>query len=258
MNNFFKFPTGEVHCKLNSNGSSIVYVPMMPNINDWLMATLMACEANSRLRKEFDVLIPYLPYSRQDRVTSREEPFSLKVIGKMINQVTCSSVITLDVHSDVAFACIDNLVNIETPLLYKISDKKEKTLVIPDQGAFKKLSKVTDEFADYAICVKKRDTDTGHLKIETIVGEVNGKDCIILDDICDGGMTFILLTQELLRLGARSVDLAVTHGIFSKGVEVLFDAGIQRVYTTDSFPQTKRTCLLVYPIVKDLSFTGTI
>ena len=76
-------------------------------------------------------------------------------------------------------------------------------------------------------------------------GAFAGRDCLIMDDICDGGGTFVLLAEYLLRHGAASVGLAVTHGIFTKGIDILFDAGISRIYTTDSFPQVPHDDLAV-------------
>ena len=248
MKEFFKFPTGEVHCKISDPFSQMLYVPMQDNLNDYLMTVLLAIDANNRALKHerFDVFMPYLPYSRQDRPTSAGEPFSLKVVGNLLNQAPCRNIYTLDVHSDVAFACVDRLINIDAPVLdmLGINDKlARKTLVVPDQGAFKKLGKLSDKFANTVICVKHRDISTGHLAIQGLMGDVSGKDCLIVDDICDGGMTFILLSKYLHKQGAKSVELAVTHGVFSKGLVVLFDAGISKVYTTDSFDQSRHSHL---------------
>ena len=247
--NLFKFPTGEAHCKLNGS-DALLHIPMQPNVNDYFMTVLLACDANLRARdgRPFDLYLPYLPYSRQDRPTSHAEPFSLKVIGAMLNQTACRRIYTLDAHSDVAFACIDNLVNIPQSrfVLPALGEQtKEMTLVIPDQGAVKKATAYAASFADVVTALKHRDTATGRLEIEGVFGDVDKRDCLIADDICDGGMTFKLLADYLFKHGASSVSLAITHGVFTKGIDVLFDAGIKAIYTTDSFPQTPRTNLTV-------------
>ena len=223
---------------------------MQPNLNDYLMSVLLACDANHRARdgQPFDLFLPYLPYGRQDRPTSTAEPFSLKVIGGLLNATPCRRIYTLDVHSDVAFACIDRLVNVPqsrfvVPALGARTG--EMTLVIPDQGAVKKATAYAPAFASVATALKHRDTATGSLEIEGIFGAVEGRECLIADDICDAGGTFIMLADYLRRHGARSISLAITHGIFTKGIERLFEAGIEAIHTTDSFPQTPREGLTV-------------
>ena len=247
--NLFKFPTGEAHCKLDGS-DELLHIPMQPNLNDYLMTVLLACDANQRARdgQPFDLFLPYLPYGRQDRPTSRAEPFSLKIVGAMLNQAPCRRIYTLDAHSDVAYACIDRLVNVPQSrfVLPALGERaKDMTLVIPDQGAVKKATAYAASFASVATALKHRDTATGQLQVEGIFGEVAGRDCLIADDICDGGGTFVLLTDYLRQQGANSISLAITHGVFTKGLDVLFEAGIKAIYTTDSFPQTPRAGLIV-------------
>ena len=238
----FNFPTGETHVKAPSGyfhliNKNILYIPFEQNqnLNDWLMAILLATNVFHRRGVKLDLYIPYLPYSRQDRPTSQEEPFSLKVIGGILNLQNYRRVYTLDVHSDVAYGCVNNLVNIEIDTILKKSAAKfYPTLVIPDQGAYKRLSKISANFENTVTTIKHRDTNTGALEIRHLIGDVDGQDCLIVDDICDGGGTFVLLAKKLYSLGAKSVHLFVTHGIFSKGLNVLWDAGINSIHTTNS------------------------
>lgn len=240
---YFRFPTGEAHCRLDGS-DDLLFVPMMENLNDYLMTVLLACETNERVRdgKPFDLLLPYLPYSRQDRPTSRNEPFSLKVVGKLLNAAPCRHIYTLDVHSDVSYACVDRLINIPPEQVWHdlLLKNADNTLVIPDMGAYKKLSKLTNKFKNHVIGLKQRDIATGHLKIADIVGDVKEQHCVIFDDICDGGGTFVLLAKELYQRGASAVELAVIHGVFTKGKDVLFEAGIKNIYTTNSFPHEEQ------------------
>jgi len=115
-------------------------------------------------------------------------------------------------------------------------------LVSPDAGANKKVLKVAQQYKglDIIYCDKKRDTRTGKIT-DTIVhpghGSIRNKKLLIVDDICDGGMTFIKIAEAMNSFGPEAIYLYVTHGIFSKGYQVLFDAGIDKIYTTDSFKQ---------------------
>ena len=234
----FIFPAGEVHLKQRSEIEPILYFPQETALSDHIMKIMLAADIAKRNQKDVSLFLPYLPYARQDRPTSLEEPFSLKVFGDILNTASFKNVYTLDVHSDVAFACINNLINIPVEILlpYLIKNKN-RTLVIPDQGAYKKLSKITSYFNDYAITIKHRDISNGHITLKHLIGNVDGKDCLIVDDICDGGGTFVLLADELRKLGASSVELYVTHGIFTKGVETLIEHGIDHIYTFNSVRQ---------------------
>jgi ribose-phosphate pyrophosphokinase len=98
------------------------------------------------------------------------------------------------------------------------------------------VDKVAQHFGGLEVIqgMKKRDLKTGELTGFDFYGEVRGKDLLIVDDICDGGGTFIGLAGKLRYEGAKSISLYVSHGIFSRGIEILFDCGIEMVYTTDS------------------------
>ena len=237
----FKFPTGEAHCRVEK--STIVSVPPLGNVNDYLMMVMMACDAQRRVNEgePFSLIMPYMPYSRQDRPTSDREPFSLAVVGHMLNSTGASKIYTLDVHSDVAFGCIKNLVNVPQKILVesRLAAVGDLTLVIPDQGAVKKAATFSQHFPNAVQAIKHRDIKTGALSIEAVIGQVQGKDCLIVDDICDGGGTFIMLAQKLKELGANRIKLMVTHGIFTKGTRPIFESGIDTIYTTDSFEQHK-------------------
>jgi ribose-phosphate pyrophosphokinase len=115
---------------------------------------------------------------------------------------------------------------------------RDIVLVSPDAGANKKTFEVAKYFSTNFIRADKlRDLTTGQIK-ETIVyaDDLTGKTAVILDDICDGGRTFIELAKVLKAKGAAKVILFVTHGIFSAGLDPLFAGGIDAIWTTDSFP----------------------
>jgi ribose-phosphate pyrophosphokinase len=182
------------------------------------------------------LILPYLPYSRQDRICARGDSFSLKVFANLLNSLELQSVITYDVHSEVSQNIINNLINI--PMTNCInewgtlkgfigleSDKRPLTFVAPDKGAHRKVLGVKDLFIDLKpgliVANKVRDTNTGKITTHSVEGNVYNTTCIIFDDICDGGATFIGLAKQLRSLGAYKVHLYVTHGIFSKGTEEL-------------------------------------
>jgi ribose-phosphate pyrophosphokinase len=117
----------------------------------------------------------------------------------------------------------------------------EAVIVIPDAGAVPRTLEIIARLGlknPIARCVKKRDSQTGALSgFELVEGDVSGRRCLIVDDLCDGGGTFAGIARLLLDAGSSDVALCVTHGIFSKGLVI---QGIERTYCTDSYPFFER------------------
>jgi len=255
----FKFSGGEVHPKIERIYADRIVLKTNLRTSDDIMELLLVKNAIDQLafyrQKPITLLIPYVPYARQDRICNPGEALGIKVMADLINSMNFDQVIIVDPHSDVAPALINNCLIWDTTVIldrfseykegWNLFDKlssKELTLVSPDAGAEKKVLKVAQRYdgLDIIRANKIRDTKTGKI-VATDVNygySLKGKDVLIVDDICDGGMTFIKLAERLQRLSPRSINLYVTHGIFSKGYAPLFKAGIKRIFTTDSFPQT--------------------
>lgn len=253
-----RFPGGEVHVTLPELAYwdvEAVNVEVKLRCSDGVMALAMVKEALDYecVRKDMhkNLTMGYIPYARQDRRCNERESLSIKVFAGMINAMKFDSVMVVDPHSDVAPALLDNVVRItdQTDLLgrfkqhhgdlYQKLHDEELTLVAPDVGASKKIESVAKHFNHESFIQghKRRDLKTGHLSGFGYTGVVRGRDLLIVDDICDGGGTFIGLAHELLEGGANTVSLYVTHGIFSagKGPHHLLDNGIHKIYTTDSY-----------------------
>jgi ribose-phosphate pyrophosphokinase len=165
--------------------------------------------------------IAYLPYARQDRACNRGEPLSIQVIAQLINSIEAFEVELIDPHSDVAGALIKNSKiitqdSIIHKLLY-IKKMEDYVLVAPDAGAYKKLNS-GNYTNDLAFATKVRDKLTGKPTIKNIEGDVEGRDCLIVDDICDGGRTFIELAKKLKEQKAKTISLYTTYGIYSNGI----------------------------------------
>jgi ribose-phosphate pyrophosphokinase len=235
---FSIFPGGEIHVNLLDHDDTVDQMHVRAEIkdSDGVMALLMVKDIIDRIDCESSVLeLAYVPYSRQDRVCAEGDAFSLKVFANLINSMNFDVVITIDNHSNVAGALINNCISVSQVDLFSGSGSVgdailmgELLLVAPDAGASKKVEEFGFEFVQ---CLKHRDPSTGVLSGFRVCDDVEGRDLLIVDDICDGGGTFIGLTEELLHCGARTVSLYVTHGIFSKGVDVLYEAGIKDIYT---------------------------
>ena len=171
--------------------------------------------------------LPYLPYARQDRVMNKGESLAVKVYCDFINSLNFNSVKVDDCHSDVGVALLSNVTN-DLNFIPEIQDLDIDVLVAPDAGALKKTYKYANILNKSVIRAdKERDVKTGNLSGTVVYGDVEGKKVLIMDDICDGGRTFIELAKVLYSKGAKEVTLYVTHGIFSHGKQVLYDVGIK-------------------------------
>ena len=255
--NLFEFPGGERAIKLKipeqfKEDKKVLITHRIQNSND-LMDILLAKDALDHLGiKEVHLFIPYIPYARQDRICNNGEAFSLKVFANLLNSANFSKVITLDAHSDVAPALINNCVNIPNTNLVQLVllATNCEVLISPDAGANKKINKLATQcemITKVVKCDKVRTLDTGELSgFEVFTDDLKGKDCLIVDDICDGGGTFMGLATELKNKNVGKLHLFTTFGIYSKGIEILtkyFD-GIWcsngfSTYITDSKNQSK-------------------
>jgi ribose-phosphate pyrophosphokinase len=131
------------------------------------------------------------------------------------------------INNSTALYPIDKLISV-------INETGSDLICYPDKGALAKYVREYEEVnLPHIFGEKVRDQLTGNITAYSLIGECYGKNVLIVDDICDGGMTFKILAKDLLASGAKSVVLFVTHGIFSKGVRTLLEAGIQRVFTQD-------------------------
>lgn len=184
------------------------------------------------------LLIRYLPYGRQDKEVSNQATFALRTFASILNSMHFDCVEIIDPHSSIATDLIVNSVATQSTMISELWNTGEYDLVCyPDKGANSKYSNLYDY--PHIFGNKMRDQSTGNITGYTLVGECYGKNVLIVDDICDGGATFKILTKDLLANGAKSVALFVTHGIFSKGVRTLIDSGIARVFTADGEVTTR-------------------
>ena len=239
----FTFSGGEPHIKILSDLNAIEEVTVTTRIqsfNDFGLL-LIAIDALRRMSiKTIHLFLPYMPAARQDRVMITGESLSVKVYADLINGLNLDSVTIFDPHSEVAPALLNNCTVISNHKFIEkvIADiNTDVILISPDGGALKKIYKVSEFLGGLPVieCSKKRNVKNGQLEgFKVYEDDLKGKDCLIVDDICDGGGTFIGLAEELKKKNAGNLYLAVSHGIFNKGVEVL-NQYFTKIYTTDSF-----------------------
>lgn len=217
------------------------------SINDDIIALVFTTSA---LKHQYPMAsihldMPYVPYARQDRACNIGDAHQLKVVANIINSMDFATVTVVDAHSSVASACFDRFYDISQIKIFRSikSSWRETHIVAPDQGATKKAEAFASAVgaAGVVTCAKVRDMSTGKILGLRVLDHVDhGMNLLVLDDICDGGRTFIevakALTMKLSNNGhgfIGKLELAVTHGLFTKGVGVVKDF-YDEIYTTDS------------------------
>lgn len=238
----FVFAGGEPHIKINPNFDHTKEVTITHRLNSFndLGLLCMAVDALKRMDVTLlNLVIPYFPAARQDRVMVKGEPLSVKVYADINNHLHFKKVTVFDAHSEVTPALLNNCEVVSNhqfiaQVLTEIG--AEVLLISPDGGALKKIYKVSEFLGGLEVveCSKSRNVKTGQLTgFKVYADDLQGQDCLIVDDICDGGGTFIGLAQALKKKNAGKLYLAVSHGIFSKGFEELASC-FDKIFTTNS------------------------
>ena len=213
-----------------------------------------------------DLFMPYLPNARQDRVKNTEDVFTLKYFCEVINSLEFDTVFVTDVHSNVGLALLDRVREIrpwnyihnaltsitfmETgDVMHEDREECYKNLLLfyPDEGAMKRYS--GEMGMPYIFGVKDRDWKTGQIKRLNLAGDVSmieGKNILIIDDICSKGGTFYYAAKELKEAGAANIYLYVTHceNTIYEGELLKEDSLIKHIFTTNSLltaPNEKMT-----------------
>lgn len=248
----FTFPGGEPHIQIKDphtlRHQTIMITHRLDSFNK-VGELLVAIEAVKACNPDkIRLFIPYFPGARQDRRANSGEALTAKVYADLINSYNVDGVAVLDPHSDVVPALLNNcnVVNNHDFLAKAMISVKEResvkpVIIAPDAGAIKKAIKLTSSLAEdgqhYELYNghKHRDTKTGQLTgFEVHADNLHEQPCVIVDDICDGGGTFVGLAEELKKKNAGNIHLIVTHGIFSKGWEP-FTKLFKSITCSDSF-----------------------
>lgn len=249
----FNFSGGEVHVELTDKTrfalSQTFKKSILLNIrmssSDKVMQVIMLNDILKRAGFYTSLYMGYIPYARQDRETIQYGANSLKVFANLINSCKFEKVYVVEPHSIVSENVIENIKEIDiSETIQKYIDTvtngaKDFVLLSPDLGAVKRVEEFNKTLAtkvDILIANKVRNPATGEITSVKLIGDVPiGKQIIVLDDIIDGGASFIELLKRTQLHKNNDVHLWGTHGIYSKGDQILFDAGFKSLGTTNTF-----------------------
>lgn len=244
-----QFPDGTLLMKFDPNGNEFdtrgnILVEWYYENDAELFSLICVKRHLDRVYSYSDVILamPYIPHARMDRVKSDEDVFTLKYFCEVINSLGFKIVHVRDAHSNVSLALLNNVVDegVENYIHKATIASKADALFFPDEGAMKRYSDKSEK--PYAFGMKKRDWETGKiLGLDIIHPEnVEGKNVLIVDDICSRGGTFFHAAKALKAAGAKSVSLYVTHceKTIILGEMASTDGLVDHVYTTQSiFPE---------------------
>lgn len=236
----FFMPDGAPHCKILSipSGSvgNVEYAAHITSFDDFgLLMVLKDAISHTYNQYRHTLFLYYLP-CRQDR-REVNTSFDLKIYTDILNKMGFAEINILHPHSNVITTLLDSS---NTQAFYPdnfwakvIQQSNPDAVIIPDAGAEKLISKIPLKGIETIQCLKSRDSRTGKLSAPRIFGEVKNKKLLIIDDICDGGGTFIQLVDSMQEDNVK-VDLCITHGLFTKGYKEL-NKRFEAIYTTNSF-----------------------
>lgn len=273
------FADGELRVKIidqiNSEDVLIIQSTSVP-ANDNLMELLLLTDTAKRAgAKNVTAIVPYLCYTRQDRIKQQSniasnlpqtyfaEPLSISLVARMFESAGINKLITLDLHSKQIEDYFNiPVVNLSSYILFQgvvknISDKGNAVIISPDSGGRKRALEFSSKLsADFAFIDKYRD-DNNRCWMNNICGaSVEGADCIIIDDIADTGGTIIKAAKILYEQGAKTVTACVTHPVLSGDAKSdLQNSVIEKIYISDSIGQQNFLAdkFEVIPIYKSLS-----
>jgi ribose-phosphate pyrophosphokinase len=215
--------------------------------NDNLMELLITLDALRRASaRRVTAVIPYYGYARQDRKTAPRTPISAKLVANLITEAGANRVLTMDLHA----AQIQGFFDIPVDNLYAeplfTRDIRERfegrdiIIVSPDVGGVLRARAIATRLnRDLAIIDKRRER-AGQSEVMNVIGEVQGRDCILVDDLVDSGGTLCNAAEALLGAGARSASVYTTHGVLSGGaVARIASSPIETMTITDSILATE-------------------
>ena len=243
--NIKRFADGEIYIEINENirGNSVFVIQSTSTpANDNLMELLLCIDALRRSSaKNITAVIPYFGYARQDRKVAPRTSISAKVVANLITNAGASRVVTVDLHAGQIQGFFDMPVDnlFTTPLFAKYIKKnfKNKKLICvsPDVGGVQRTRGLATRIkADLAI-IDKRRPKPGQSKVMSIIGDVKGKTCVIVDDIIDSGGTIINAVDALKKEGAVEVYVFITHAVLSgDALDKIKSSKIKKLIITDT------------------------
>jgi ribose-phosphate pyrophosphokinase len=249
--NLGEFANGELHCRFGESvrGTDVFIIQTHSasdsmTLNDSIMEQLIMVDAAKRASaKRITVVCPYYGYSRQDRKSEGREPISAKLVADMFRAAGAKRLVSVDLHSGQIQGFFDGPVDHLTamPVLVEHLGGLGDDLVVvsPDAGRVKVAERYASILhADLAIVHKRRvKGQKNSVEARDVVGEVDGRTCVLIDDMIDTAATLCAAAEQLIEHGASQVYAAATHGVFSgPAIDRIKNSVISKVVVTNTLP----------------------
>ena len=249
--NIADFANGEIHCRFEESvrGTDVFIVQSHTahddaSINDAVMEHLIMVDAARRASaKRITAVCPFYGYGRQDRKAAGREPITAKLMANTFRTAGANRMLSVDLHSGQIQGFFDgpwdHLTAMPVLVDYLRDFNGELVIVSPDAGRVKVAERYTNELdADLAIVHKRRAMDVKHaVEVIEVVGDVEGRTCVLIDDMIDTGGTIVAAADALAARGAATIVAATTHGVFSgPAVDRLKNSVISKVVITNTLP----------------------
>lgn len=214
-------------------------------VTEHLMEVLICIDACKRASAgEINVIMPYYGYARQDRKAAPRQPITSKLVANLLTVAGANRVITFDLHASQIQGYFDIMIDDLTavPMIgqyfkEKNLPKDEVVVVSPDHGGVVRARRLADVLDAPIAIIDKRRPKPNMVEAQNVIGDVEGKTCIVVDDICDTAGTLCAGCQILKDHGAKEVYVGITHGIFSRdAVEKIEKSVIKEIVITDTIP----------------------
>ena len=263
-----KFSEGEIQVSIwESVRDCDVYVvqPTCAPVNDHLMELLIMIDALKRASAgRINAVIPYYGYARQDRKAKARDPITAKLVANLIQAAGADRVISMDLHANQIQGYFDIPVDhlLGLPILTKYFKEKNLDNVVvvsPDHGSVTRARNMAERLDAPIAIVDKRRPEPNKSEIMNIIGDIDGKNCILLDDMIDTAGTICNAASALIELGAKNVYACATHGVLSgPAKERLEKSPIQELVLLNTLPiddekkLDKMTFISVGPIFSEV------
>lgn len=214
------FPDGEKQLKIKEldRKDTVEIICRITNSDDLFLLMQLSDILNRQCVSIDKITITYLMTMRCDRLFSFEQPYSLKIVADVINSFNAKKVEIIEPHSS---TCLDLIKNSEAWYTSKGLLEYPTTVCFPDKGAFTRYA-TNMIMRPHIVCSKVRDVETGKItsfSIDKVCEYKEGGEIIVVDDLCDGGGTFIGIASKLRELKPRKLTLAITHAVQKEGIE---------------------------------------
>jgi ribose-phosphate pyrophosphokinase len=214
-------------------------------VTEHLMEVLVCIDACKRASAgEINVIMPYYGYARQDRKAAPRQPITAKLVANLLQTAGANRVITFDLHASQIQGYFDIPIDDLTagPMIgqyfkQKNFAKDSVVVVSPDHGGVVRARRLADILDATIAIIDKRRPKPNMVEAQNVIGDVNGKTCIVIDDICDTAGTLVAGCKILKDHGAKDVYVGITHGIFSRdAIEKIEGSVIKELVISDTIP----------------------